>query len=80
MTPGETKGSYVTEGDITFRGVTQRVSDEVALSTPDDGTVVFEGQHVFNLPDFGMEPPKIMMLKVYPDVAIRVRIVAKAVG
>jgi len=80
MTPGESEGSYVAEGDVTFRGVTQRVSDEVRLSTPDSGTLVFEGRHVFNLRDFGMEPPRIMMLKVYPEVTIRVRIVAKEVG
>lgn len=77
VTATETKGSYLAEGDITFKGVTQRVSDEVTLSTPEAGTIVFEGEHVFNLPDFGMDPPKIMMLKVYPDVTIRVRIVAK---
>jgi polyisoprenoid-binding protein YceI len=78
MTPTETDGRYVAEGDVTFRGVTQRVSDEMVLSTPEAGTVVFEGSHVFNLPDFGMDPPKIMMLKVYPDVTVRVRIVARA--
>jgi polyisoprenoid-binding protein YceI len=78
MTATETDGRYLAEGDITFKGVTQRVSDEVTLSAPEAGTIVFEGQHVFNLPDFGMDPPKIMMLRVYPDVTIRVRIVAKA--
>jgi polyisoprenoid-binding protein YceI len=78
MTATETQGRYLAEGDITFKGVTQRVSDEVTLSAPKAETIVFEGEHVFNLPDFGMDPPKIMMLKVYPDVTIRVRIVAKA--
>jgi len=78
MSPGRTKGSYVAEGDITFRGVTRTVSDEVTLSTPEVGTIVFEGTHVFNLPDFDLQPPKIMMLRVYPDVTISVHIVAKA--
>jgi polyisoprenoid-binding protein YceI len=78
MTPTGSTGRYRTEGDVTFRGVTQRVSDEVTLSVPEPGSLVFEGEHVFNLPDFGMEPPKILMLKVYPDVKVRVRIVAKA--
>ena len=80
MTATQTEGRYLAEGDITFKGVTQQVADEVVLSVPADGTVVFEGEHVFNLPDFGMEPPKIMMLRVYPDVKIRVQIVAKAAG
>lgn len=80
MTATQTEGRYLAEGDITFKGVTQQVADEVVLSVPADGTVVFEGEHVFNLPDFGMEPPKILMLRVYPDVKIRVQVVAKAAG
>jgi polyisoprenoid-binding protein YceI len=80
MMPTATAGRYRAEGDVTFHGVTRRVSDELALSAPEPGTVVFEGQHAFNLPDFGMQPPRIMMLKVYPDVTIRVRIVAKDKG
>ncbi|MGC9962422.1 MAG: YceI family protein [Acidimicrobiales bacterium] len=78
MTATDSRGRYLAEGDITFRGVTQKVADEVSLSTPEDGTVVLEGEHVFNLPDFGMEPPKILMLKVYPDVRVRVQIVARS--
>jgi polyisoprenoid-binding protein YceI len=78
MKPAGAAGRYTTEGDVTFRGVTQRVTDELVVSVPDAGTIVFQGEHDFNLPDFGMEPPKIMMLKVHPDVKIRVHIVAKA--
>jgi polyisoprenoid-binding protein YceI len=70
-------GRYKAEGDITFRGVTRRVSDEVQLSSPEPGMIVFEGEHTFHLPDFGMDPPRILMLKVYPDVNVRVRIVAR---
>jgi polyisoprenoid-binding protein YceI len=77
ITPTGTKGQYRTEGDVTFRGVTQRVADDVTLSVPAPGSLVFEGEHVFNLPDFGMQPPKILMLKVHPDVKVRVRIVAR---
>jgi len=70
-------GRYEVEGDVTFRGVTKRVSDEVSLSVDDDGTLLFEGEHVFDIRDFRMEPPKVLMLKVNPDVTVRVRIVAE---
>jgi polyisoprenoid-binding protein YceI len=70
-------GLYKAEGDVTFRGVTRRVSDELRLSSPAPGTIVFEGEHVFNLPEFGMDPPRILILRVYPDVRVRVRIVAR---
>lgn len=72
-----TKGRYRTAGEITFRGVSRTVADEVTFSTLGDGTIVFEGSHVFDLHDFGMEPPKIMFLRVYPEVTIKVRIVAR---
>jgi polyisoprenoid-binding protein YceI len=77
MEPAGADGIYQAEGEVTFRGITRQVSDEVRLSCPAPGTIVFEGQHVFNLPDFGMEPPRILMLRVYPDVKVRVRIVAR---
>jgi polyisoprenoid-binding protein YceI len=67
----------VADGDVSFRGVTQRVSGDVTVVRDEKGALVFEGEHVFQLPDFGMEPPKIMMLKVYPDVTVRVRIVVR---
>jgi polyisoprenoid-binding protein YceI len=74
---GDGPRRYVAEGDVTFRGVTKRVEGTVSVSRDGAGTLVFEGEHVFQLPDFGMQPPKIMMLKVYPDVTVRVRIVVK---
>ena len=74
----EKDGCYLTDGEVTFRGVTRPVSDELTLSVSEDGTIVFEGKHVFDVREFHMDPPKIMMLRVYPDVTVRVRIVAKA--
>ncbi|MGH9064412.1 MAG: YceI family protein [Acidimicrobiales bacterium] len=71
-------GRYAVRGDVTFKGVTRSFEDDMTLSTPDEATLCLEGEHVFDIRDFGMEPPKIMMLKVYPDVSVRVRIVAEA--
>jgi polyisoprenoid-binding protein YceI len=68
---------YVVEGDLSFKGTTRRYEDEMTLSFPDDGSLTLEGQHTFDIRDFGMEPPKILMLKVHPDVSVRVKIVAK---
>lgn len=79
MTSTAVAGRYLAEGDVTFRGVTRSASDEVGVTVGEGGgSLVFEGEHVFDLPDFGMEPPRMMMLRVYPDVRVRVRIVARA--
>jgi polyisoprenoid-binding protein YceI len=64
-------------GDLTFHGVTRPVEGEVSVSLPDDRTIVIEGEQTFDIRDFGVQPPKILMLKVHPDVKVRVRVVAE---
>lgn len=73
-------GSYLMRGDVTFRGVTRSYTGEVTLRRLERGAVEFTGQHTFDIRDFGMEPPKILMLRVYPEVDVRVRIVAVPEG
>jgi polyisoprenoid-binding protein YceI len=68
---------YLVEGDLSFKGTSRTYEDEMSLSFPDDNTLTLEGSHTFDVRDFGMDPPKIMMLKVYPDVSVKVKIVAE---
>jgi polyisoprenoid-binding protein YceI len=68
---------YIVSGDLTFRGVTRSYEDEMLAELPNDGTVKLTGQTVFDIRDFGMEPPRILMLKVQPEVTVRVEIVAE---
>ena len=77
MKPGEDDGRYVVGGEITFRGVTKPYEDEITLTQLDDATLRLEGQHTFDIRDFGMEPPRILALRVYPDVKVRVEIIAE---
>lgn len=71
-------GRYRLRGDLTFHGVTRAVEGEVSVSLPDeDSILVFEGEQTFDIRDFGVQPPKILMLKVHPDVKVRVRVVAQ---
>ncbi len=69
-------GRYSVTGDLTFHGVTQSVEGEVTVSRPDDQTVVIEGEHEFDIRDFKVNPPKILMLKVHPEVRVRIRVEA----
>jgi hypothetical protein len=39
---------------------------------------VLEGESTFDVRDFGMEPPKILMLRVHPEVNVRVQIFAQS--
>lgn len=73
----EKAGHYVARGDVTFRGVTKTYEDEMAITALDDRTLKLEGEHIFDIRDFDMEPPKFLMLRVEPDVHVRVEIVAE---
>ena len=72
-----TDNRYVARGDLTFRGVTNTYEDEITITQVDDGTLRLEGAHTFDIRDFGMEPPRILMLRVEPDVSVRVEIIAE---
>ena len=68
---------YVVGGDLTFRGTTRSYEDEMTAERQDDRTVSMSGESVFDIRDFGMDPPRILMLKVQPEVTVRVEIVAE---
>jgi len=71
-------GRYLMTGDLTFHGVTQSVDGEVTIRRQDDKTLVIEGEREFDIRDFNVTPPKILMLKVHPEVKVRIRV--EAVG
>jgi polyisoprenoid-binding protein YceI len=73
----EANGRYRVRGDLTFHGVTRQVEGEVTISAPDERSLVIEGEQTFDIRDFGVDPPKILMLKVHPDVRVRVKVVAQ---
>ena len=69
-------GQYLVRGDLTFRGVTNSHEDEMTIALVDDHTLHLEGRSTFDVRDFGMEPPRILMLRVHPEVVVTVSIVA----
>ena len=80
MEPNGAEASYRVSGDITFRGVSRPHEDMMVIRRVDDETISLEGSSRFDIRDFGMQPPKVLMLKVEPEVDIRVEIVAVKEG
>lgn len=76
MHPVGQNGTFRVSGDVTFRGVTQRHEDQMRVSVLDTSTIKLEGASRFNVRDFGMDPPRMFMLRVEPEVDVRVEIVA----
>jgi len=67
-------------GDLTFHGVTRAVEGHVTISAPDERSLLIEGEQVFDIREFGVEPPKILMFRVHPDVRVRIKVVAQQEG
>jgi len=70
-------GRFRVRGDVTFRGVTRSHEDEVALVLTDDGALKIDGRSTFDVRDFGMQPPRILMLRVHPEVRVTIDAVAE---
>jgi polyisoprenoid-binding protein YceI len=76
LAPCAGTGRYRVTGDLTFRGVTRGREDEMTIVCEDDDTLRLDGESRFDVRDFEMEPPRILMLRVEPEVEVRVEIVA----
>jgi polyisoprenoid-binding protein YceI len=74
--PLEGKGKYRAAAQLTMHGQTREISGEVQLSVAGN-TLTIDGQQVININDFGIDPPRLIILKVEPDVDLQVHIVAK---
>lgn len=71
---------YAIGGELRFHGVIRPLEGEVEVRFADEKTLEVEGEHVIDVRDFGLEVPKLFMLKVEPRVRVRCAIVAEREG
>ena len=64
-------------GDLTFHGVTRPAEGTVSVEVLSDRRLVVTGEQVFDIRDFAVPSPTVLMLRIYPDV--RVHLHAEAV-
>jgi hypothetical protein len=76
MDRSEGHDAYRVSGSVTFRGVSRPHQDQMNIQLVDPGTIQMAGHSRFDIREFGMEPPRILMLKVEPEVDVRVEILA----
>lgn len=76
MESAGTSDTYNVSGDVTLRGVTRPHQDLMTVKAIDSQTIQLSGKSSFDIREFGMEPPKVLVLRVLPDVEVRVEIVA----
>lgn len=70
------ENGYRVAGQVTFRGVSRRYQDVVTVEARDPKSITLAGASRFNIKDFGMDPPRVLMLRVEPEVDVRIEIVA----
>jgi hypothetical protein len=62
---------YQLAGDLTFHGITRAVEGTVAVEADSRHRLVITGEQVFDIRDFDIPSPTVLMLRIYPDVRVR---------
>lgn len=65
---------YEATGELTLHGVSSSLTGSVTMTTADDGALVVEGQHVVDVREFNIPLPTALMLRIYPDVRVHLRL------
>jgi DNA-binding PadR family transcriptional regulator/polyisoprenoid-binding protein YceI len=69
---------YRLAGALTFHGVTRPAEGTVTVEAEPDGRLVITGEQVFDIRDFEVPSPTVLMLRIYPDGRVRIHAAAEA--
>lgn len=82
--PAEDNGgfTYRVNGELTFHGVTRSLDGEISfqVSTSGEGaatTLHMRGEQVIDVRDWKINPPKLGLIRVHPDVRVRLEACAR---
>jgi DNA-binding PadR family transcriptional regulator len=70
---------YQLEGELTFHGITRMVQGTVRVEADPSDRLVITGEQVFDMRDFDIPSPTVLMLRIYPDVRVRLHAEAERV-
>lgn len=68
--------TFIVGGDVTLRGVTRAHEGLVTIDVWPGGEINVRGAAVFDVREFGIEPPRILMLRVHPEVTVSIDVIA----
>jgi polyisoprenoid-binding protein YceI len=66
--------TYAVTGDLSFHGKTHTFEHEMTITREGDATIALKGDYVFDIRKFDMKPPSMLMIKVYPEIAVKVEL------
>jgi polyisoprenoid-binding protein YceI len=70
-------GRHRLRGVIAFHGVEREATGDVSVQEVGLGLIVVEGEQRLDVRDWGLEPPRLLFLKVDPEIRVRIRIEAR---
>jgi hypothetical protein len=62
------------EGNIEFTGETVLVEGDLHLGRNGDGDLIMSGDGTFDVRWWGMDPPRLLMLRVEPEIEVSIRL------
>lgn len=72
--PTGTPSLYRVAGDLSFHGEVRSFEHEMTIELRDGHSIELNGEKVFDIRQFAMKPPSMLMLRVYPEVEVRVEL------
>ena len=72
-------GGYRMSGQLTLHGRTKLVSGEATVVVEPDGPLTLRGILHLDMRDFGLVPPRLLVLRVHPEIEVRLGVTAAAV-
>jgi polyisoprenoid-binding protein YceI len=67
---------YRLSGEVTFHGVTRPAKGTVTVEATSSERLVITGEQVFDIRDYSVPSPTVLMLRIYPDVRVRLHVEA----
>jgi DNA-binding PadR family transcriptional regulator len=58
-------------GELTFHGVTRPANGAVSVEVSAERRLVITGEQAFDIRDFAIPSPSVLMLRIYPDIRVR---------
>jgi DNA-binding PadR family transcriptional regulator len=71
---------YRLSGDVTFHGARRRLHGTVTVAQASEHKLVVRGTQVFDIRDFDIALPTVLMLRIYPDVSVQLQVEAESEG
>ena len=69
---------YNLTGEIAFHGVSRRAEGTVSINGASSSRLSIHGEQSFDIRDFAVPSPSVLMLRIYPDLRVRLQVEAVA--